>query len=90
LLIGTGVLASLACFVRMALRTGHDEWAFRPVWLVLLAGGTDGTGRSDGPDGGGGGNRPPRVPPRSGRSKRPCRERRRRPSRSLPVARRGA
>ncbi len=87
-LIFAGVLWSFTCFVRMA-RTGHRSWRFRPVWLVLLNGGTDGKGRSDDPDGGGGDNRPPRVPPRGGASGRLCRECRRRPSRK-PHAVRGS
>jgi hypothetical protein len=90
LLIGAGVLGSLACFVRMALRAGPDEWPFRPVWIVLLEGGTGGRDRPDDSHGGGDSRRPPRVPPRGGASGRPCRERRRRPSQRPHVARRGA
>lgn len=68
LLIGAGVLGSIAFFVWATLRTGQDIPPFRPVWIVLLDGGIDGPDRPDGSDGGEDGHRPPspRAPSRGG------------------------
>lgn len=71
LLTCAGALGSLPFFVRAALRGGDEDRPFRPVWLVLLAGGTAKPDRPDDSDGGGGGHRPPRVPPRDQTSGRP-------------------
>lgn len=72
-----GALGSFVFFVRAALRDGNEDHPFRPVWLVLLAGGTARPDRLDDSDGGGGGHRPPRVPPQDHVSGCPRRERRR-------------
>lgn len=70
LLICAGGLGGLAYLVWMTLGDSPDRQSSRPVWIVLLAGGTDGTGRQDGPDDGDGDGgpddgRPPRVPYRA-------------------------
>lgn len=72
LLVCAGALGSLAYFTWTMLSVDrHNQRPFRPVWIVLLAGGMDETDRRGGPDGGGGGgggdDRPPRVPPRAPR-----------------------
>ena len=68
LVVCAGALGSLVCFVWIMLFGGsHDQRSFRPVWIVLLAGGMDETDRRGGPDDGGGDDRPPRVPPRAPR-----------------------
>ncbi len=54
LLTCAGALGSLPFFVRAALRGGDEDRPFRPVWLVLLAGGTAKPDRPDDSDGGGG------------------------------------
>lgn len=64
LLTCAGALGGFAFFIRLALGSGNEEQPFRPVWLVLLAGGTARPDRPDNFDGGGGVHRPPRVPPR--------------------------
>ena len=91
LLTCAGALGGLALVVRAALGSGQDEWPVRPVWLVLLEGGTEGRDCPDDSDGGDGDDRPPLVPPYGGASGRPGCERRRRsarrPSRRLRVAR---
>lgn len=64
LLTCAGALGSFAFFIRVALGDGNEEHPFRPVWLVLLAGGTARPDRPDDSDSGGDVDRPPRVPPR--------------------------
>lgn len=69
LLLCAAALGSLAYFVWTVHGDSRDQQSFRPVWIVLLDGGTDGADRQDGPDNGGpddggGDGRPPRVPPR--------------------------
>lgn len=77
LLTCAGALGGFAFFIRVALRSENEEHPFRPVWLVLLAGGTVRPDRPDDSDGGGGVHRPPRVPPRDHTSGSPESELRR-------------
>jgi len=81
LLMGAGVLGSLALCVWIALQPEQDV-RFQPVWLVLLEGGIDGRDPPDDSDGGGGRwpPAPPRVPPHGHASGRAGGEYRRGPA----------
>lgn len=70
LLTCVGALGGLSFIVRPALRARDEDPMFRPVWLVLLAGGAEGRRPDDADDGDWRRwpTSPPRIPPRGGTS----------------------
>jgi hypothetical protein len=65
-LIGTGILGSLAYLVIFVPKSALSSLPTRPVWMVLLDGGINGRDRPDDPDNGHV-RIPPRVPPQDWR-----------------------